>query len=351
MKKSLAMALAASFVMSAAGTVFAAEVPNPFDIKFDGSINVQSRTDVRTNGPAADVTASGIKSTLTLNAEKALTNNLSLYSRFTYQGFSNTTAEDKQADYIDEKYNGTFDAFGFKYQNAGINYVLGSQAMTIGATGIVYDNGWIGNHSLPYALKVNGKSGATDLTAFYAKTNYQNGYENDKFYGVQGQYAINSKTSVGGFYAHDSYGAYTTRIDANHNFLYGKDSINYYGVNVSYKFDNKLGFVAEYIKSSADQDSKGYIGSFNYAFDKNTTAGLSYYNIEDQAAIVDGNWASATTAPFSNAKGYIVSVGHKLGTDVTLNASYDTQDKINAVGHAGASVDRNRTKVGVTVNF
>lgn len=344
MKKSLAMALAASFVMSAAGTVFAAEVPNPFDVKFDGSVNVQYRNDERSNYVAKpDSTVNAFKTTFVLNAEKSLTKNLSLYSRFTYQNFSNGDAEGPQADYIDDKYNGAIDAFGFKYNNAGVNYVLGSQALTIGATGLVYDNGFIGKHALPYALKVSGKAGATDLTGFYAKTNYQDGKDNDKFYGLQGQYAINDKSNVGAFYAHAAYG-----VD---NGYVTKDSMNYYGVNTSYKFTNKLGFVAEYIKSSADQDNKGVIGGFTYAADSKNTFGVSSYRVEDQAAIVDGNLMSMTTAPFSNAKGYIISYSNKLGTDVTLNASYDTMDKINDSGKAGASNDRNRTRVGVTVNF
>lgn len=350
MKKTLAMAVAASVVMSAAGTVFAAEeTTSPYDFKFDGSINVQYRNDEITKNVSPkwseDYTANGMKTTITLNLEKGIAKNLSVYSRFTSQGFSNGLAKAKQADYVDDDYNTAIDAFGFKYNNAGVNYVLGSQALTIGATGLVYDNGFIGQHALPYALKVSGKSGATDLTAIYAQTNYQDGYDNDKFYVLQGQYAINDKSSVGAFYAHSTYGDYTKPL------VYNKDSLNYYGINTSYKFTDKLSFVGEYIKSSADVDNKGYIGGFTYAFDTKTSMGAGYYRVEDQAAIVDGNLASMTTAPFSNAKGYIVSINHKVAKDVTINASYDTMDKINDQGVAGASNDRNRTRVGITVNF
>jgi predicted porin len=347
MKKQIAMALAASCILGAAGTAFAAEVPNPFDIKFDGSVTLQYRNDERSNAfdPTNNNTRNGFKTTFILNAEKAFNEHFSLYSRLTYQNINGGDAEGPFQDYVDDQYNGAIDAFGFKYNNAGVNYVLGSQAFTLGATGIVYDNGFLGKHALPYALKINGKAGATDLTAIYAKTNYQDDYDNDKFYVLQGQYALNDKTSVGGFYAHTDYGNYTKSL------VYNKDSLDYYGVNATYQFTDKLGFVGEYIKSDADRDNKGYIGGLTYAFDKKTTAGLSYYRVEDQAAIVDGNLYSMTTAPFSNASGYIVSVNHKVGPDVTLSASYDTMDKINNEGIAGADNDRNRTKIGVTVSF
>lgn len=346
MKKQLAMALAASVVMSAAGTVFAAE--NPYDFKFSGSINTQFRNDDRTNNfdGSSNVNASGLKTTITLNMEKALTENLALYSRFTHQSFNNKTAKEYQADWVDEDYNTAIDAFGLKYNNAGVNYVVGSQALTLGTTGILYDNGFLGRHALPYALKIDAKAGATNLTAVYAKTNYQDGVDNDKFYYLQGQYAVNDKANVGAFFAHAAYGNNTKNLIVNQD-----DSINYYGINTSYKLTNKLNFVAEFIKSDADRDDKGCLGGFTYAADNKNTFGASYYHVGDQAAIVDANLHSMTTAPFSNAKGYILSYNYKVNNNTTVAASYDTQDKLNSNGLAGADNDRNRTRVGVTFSF
>lgn len=345
MKKQLAMALATSVVMSAAGTVFAAE--DPYDFKFSGSLNTQFRSDDKTNYSNGDenVNATGLKTTLTINMDKALTDNLSLYSRFTHQSFNNNGAKD-QADWIKEDYNTAIDAFGLKYNNAGVNYTVGSQALTLGATGLVYDNGFIGRHALPYALKIEGKAGATNLTAGYAKTNYQDGVDNDKFYYLQGQYAVSDKANVGAFFAHAAYGNDTkTNLIVNN-----EDSLNYYGISASYKITDKLNFVTEFIKSNADKDDKGYIGGFTYALDNKNTFGASYYRVEDQAAIVDANLHSMTTAPFSNAKGYILSYNYKLNNNTTVAASYDTQDRIND-GLAGAINDRNRTRVGVTFSF
>lgn len=341
MKKQLAMALAASVVMGAAGTVFAAE--NPYDFKFSGSLNTQFRQDDKTNylNNDPDVNASGLKTTLTINMEKALSNNLSLYSRFTHQSFNNTLAK-QQADWVNEDFNTAIDAFGLKYNNAGVDYVVGSQALTIGATGLVYDNGFIGKHALPYAAKISGKAGATDLTAIYAKTNYQSGLDDENFYVLQGQYALDGKTTVGGFFAHASYGANTKATD---------DTMNYYGVSTAYKFTDKLNFVGEFIKSNANDDNKGYIGGLTYAFDNKNTFGASYYRVEDQAAIADANLGNMTTAPNGNAKGFIFSYGYKLNNNTSFAASYDTQDKIKDAGTAGTSNDRNRTKVGVTFSF
>lgn len=348
MKKSLAMALAASVVLSAAGTVFAAEDSN--DFKFNGSFTTQFRSDDRTNHHTnADVKATGLKSTLTINMEKPLTDNLSLYGRFTHQNFNNQTAQDYQADWIKEDYNTAIDAFGFKYNNAGVNYVIGSQALTIGATGLVYDNGFIGEHALPYAVKASSKVGATDLTAIYARTNYQHvnsdneKMHNENFYVLQGQYAANEKTTLGAFFARANY--------EDMNAAVTKDSMNYYGLSAGYKLTDKLNFVGEYIKSTADDDNKGYIGGLSYAIDSKNTVGASYYRVEDQAAISDANLASMTTAPFSNAKGYILSYSYKYKENITLAASYDTQDKINDQANAGANNDRNRTRVGVTFTF
>lgn len=339
MKKSLAIALAASFVMTAAGSVFAAE--NPSDLKFSGSINSQYRKDDKSNG--SNAYSSGLKTTLTLNMDKSLTKNLALYARFTHQTFNNDAAERMQADWANEDYNTAIDAFGFKYNNAGVDYVLGSQALTIGATGLVYDNGFLGRYALPYALKASGKSGATDLTAIYARTNYDQA-DNENFYVLQGQYAVDAKTSVGAFFARANYEKATnTTVD--------KDNMNYYGINAGYKLTDRLSFVTEYIKSNANADDKGYIGSFSYALDNKNTFGASYYRVEDQAAISDAQLTSMTTAPYSNAKGYILSYSHTVNDNTKLAVSYDTIDKINDTAKAGANWDRNRTRIGVTYNF
>lgn len=339
MKKRLAMALAATVVMSAAGTVFAAEDSN--DFKFNGSFNTQFRHDDRSNGKTDD--ASGLKTTITINMDKNLTDNLGLYARFTHQAFNNDQAQNVQKDWIDEDYNTAIDAFGFKYNNAGVNYVVGSQALTIGATGLVYDNGFIGEHALPYAATISGKVGATDLTAIYARTNYQHDVDNEKFYVLQGQYALNKKTTIGGFFAHTNYGANTLATD---------DSMNYYGISTAYKLTDKLNFVGEYIKSNADDDNKGYIGGLSYALDNKNSFGASYYRVEDQAGIADANLGNMTTAPNGNAKGYILSYKYKYNDNTTIAASYDTQDKLkNNPAAAGANYDRNRTRVGVTFSF
>jgi hypothetical protein len=218
--------------------------------------------------------------------------------------------------------------------------------LTIGS-GLIYDNGFIGKHSLPYAAVVSKKVGATDLTAFYAKTNYQESNDNDKFYGLQGSYAVNDKFTVGGMFTAVKYG------NNNPYATYAHDtSENFFEINGSYQIDPKLGFSAAYAKSNADTDNKAYIGTFNYAFDKKNKLGVSYYRSEDLSDIVDSNWGDMTTTPNANTKGVAVSYSNKINKDLTFSVSRSMYTAINSVSNGGSdSNDRVKTSAGLTYTF
>lgn len=339
MKKRIAALLAASFVLSASSAFAAELLPNPAGIKFDGSVSLQYRNDSKPNTP----TYNGLKWTTVLNAEKNIFENVDLYARMSYQYLDNQAEQGGMGDYINDGYNGGIDAFGLKIKSGGFNYVIGSQSLTIGS-GLIYDNGFIGKHALPYAFKMSGKMGATDVSAFYAKTNYQGGLDNDKIYAVEGKYALNDKTTIGALYAHASYGT-------DNSTAVGASSANFYGLNGSVKLTDKLNFSAEFVKSNASADNKGYIGSFGYAADAKNSFGFSYYRSEDLSNVRDANFGGMTTAPNANTKGYIVSWNHKLGSNVSFGVSYDSYKIINATAKTGTASDRDRTKVGVTVAF
>lgn len=344
MKKTLVAALAASFVLGIAGTALASDVlGSPLGINLDGSITFQYRNDDFDKKP----TQNDLKTLFILNANRNIAQNLDLYARFTYEGFLNTKDSEfgEARDYIDKDYNGAIDAFGFKYANAGYKYTLGSQAMTLGATGILYDDAYIGKHALPYALAVSGKSGATDLTAVIGKTNYQEGKDNDNLYALQGSYAVNDKATVGAVFARADYG------DDNPYVLKPGEAVNYYGLNTSYKLTPKLSFTAEYIKSDADKDNKGYVGAFSYKPNSKDAFTAAYWRVEDQAAIEDSNLGSMTTF-WGNAKGYTLAWSHKVSQDVTFSIADHNFDNINDKSNGNnPEQGRNTFRTGVTIAF
>lgn len=356
MKKTLVAALAASFVLGLASTALASDVlGSPLGINLDGSITFQYRNDdfdkyVSSSNPNKSV--NDWKTLFVLNANRNIAQNLDLYARFTYESFLNTTDKEFGAarDYIDKDYNGAIDAFGLKYANAGYKYTLGSQALTLGATGILYDNGYIGKHALPYALTVSGKSGATDLTAVIGKTNYQSGKDNDNLYALQGSYALNDKATVGAVFAQVNYGN-SALADAEKN-----KNVNYYTLNTSYKLAPNLTFTAEYLKSDADRDNKGYVGAFSYKPNSKDAFTAAYWRVEDLAAIEDNNFGSMTTF-WGNAKGYTLAWSHKVSQDVTFSIADHNFDSINSTsdgkgtqaGNPGQG--RNTFRAGVTIAF
>lgn len=345
MKKSLVLALAAGCMMSAT-TALAA----PGDFTFDGSVDfkygsVNRPQDGNVGNAAHSKFANGYFSDLTLNGNLNLAKNLDAYARFTYQFMENSIKGTTYQNYISSDDNGALDAFGLKYSNAGYSYTLGSQALTIGS-GLIYDNGFIGRHTLPYAAVVSKKVGATDLTAFYAKTNYQSGVDNDKFYGLQGSYAVNDKFTVGGMFTKVKYGN-----DNNYLTTGNGDSQNFYEVSAAYQIDPKLGFNTAYAKSNADEDNKAYIGTLSYKFDKNNKLGVSYYRVEDLANINDYNYAGLTTTPNANTKGVSVSYSAVLGKDATFSISRSMYTAIKDTAVTGDANDRVKTTAGVTVTF
>lgn len=335
MKKSLILALAASFVVSAAGTALAA----PGDVKFDGNVTIQYRED---NKPAAGASASGLRSTFTLNGNVEVAKNLDFYARYTYQTLQgNLTLA--QADYAADRFNSAIDAYGFKYNNAGYNYVVGQQALTLGA-GLIYDNGFIGRHALPYAATVNKKIGVVDTTVFYAKTNLQEGLDNDKFYGIQGTYAATDKLNLGALYTNVKYGTTNT-------YYATQTSQNFYELSADYQLAPKVSLSAAYAKSNASENNKAYVTSVGYKFDAKNAISAGYYRSEDQSNINDQNFGGLTTFPNANTKGYMFRYSHKIGKDASFSLVRDQYIVINPTALTGTGSDRQRTRATVSINF
>lgn len=353
MKKQLLAAVTASILISAVGTAFAAEETNK-DIKFDGSFSIKYRDQEKLNVAAGtpDKIRTAWKSTLTLNMDAPLTNNLDFYTTFNYQNVNTKAGGGTfSKDYFNssDHTNSGITAFGLKYKNAGYSYVVGSQAMTLGG-GLAYDNGYIGKNALPYALNVSKKVGATDLNLIVAKTNYQSGKENDKFYAIQGSYAVTPQTDLGAMFAHVSYGNSTLTDMGNM-----KDSgVNFYSIYGSHKLSDKATLSGEYIRASSSINNQGFQTNFSYKLDEKNTLGAGYYRVEDQASIYDLNGGGMTTSPNNNAEGYIVSWKHKFDKNISFTVADLNYKAITgtSITNGGAGpTDRNRFFTNVTVTF
>ncbi len=347
MKKSLIIALAGSFIISIAGTAFAADKSDSSDLKVEGSLSVQYRSqkdDNYANG-TPNQTRDGLKTTLELDVEKGLVKNLNLYARFTNEWFKSSYG-DFGADYVgDRSNNGSVDALGLKYKNAGYTYTVGTQVMTLGG-GLIYDNGFVGKHSQPEAVTINGKVGATDVTLIAAKTYYQAGVADDKFYVLQGSYAINEKASIGAMFAHVAYGASTASL-----YALPTANPNYYSLYGSYKFTDKLSGSAEFVKSSAATDNKAYLAMLKYQIDTNNSFGVGYYRAEDYSDIVDYNAADMTGCPDTNGQGYILRWNTKLAKNVSFSFADWQHNKIKSSSLIAGGTDRNRFNATLCVTF
>lgn len=338
MRKGLALALAAGVIMST-GTAFAAEN----GLKVDGSVQIQYRDDEKTFNDGSKQTSNGFRETFVLNANQKITDNLDLFARFTYQNLA--AGVNGTGDYIKDDYNGGIDSFGLKLKQGSWNWTAGEQGFTIGGQGLIYDNGFIGKYSNPYAIIGNGKLGLVDTTVFYARTHYQKGYDQDNFAGAQFSYGISDAAKVGVFYTKWNAGT-------SSEVKFGYNNLNFYGIDYNYQIDKKLGFAAEYAKSSASNNNKAYIAGFDYDATGNDNLAAKYYRSEDLSNIPDMNWSDMTTAPNSNAKGVILSWRHTLSKNTNVKLAYDTQNPIKKSGAvSGTSTDRDRTRLSYNITF
>ena len=217
--------------------------------------------------------------------------------------------------------------------------------MTLGG-GLIYDNGFVGKHSQPEAVTINGKVGATDVTLLAAQTYYQTGIANDKFYVLQGSYAINEKASIGAMFAHVAYGASTASL-----YALPTANLNYYSLYGSFKFTDKLTGSAEVVKSNAASDNKAYLGMLKYQIDDKNSFGIGYYGAGDYSDIVDYNAGDMTGSPDTNGQGYILRWKTKLTKDVSFSLADWQHNKIKSSSLIAGGTDRNRFNATLCVTF
>ena len=352
MKKTLPVALTACLVLSIAG-VAAAETSDSSDLKLDGSVHVEYRADKNSNSiypGASDATHDGLKTTFFLNADKKIADNLDFYARLVNRSASTNLGKNYAADYMDSDNRTnitTIDQLGLKYKNAGWNYKLGSQNLSLGATGLLYDDTrYAGQHILTNALTTTGKVGVIDLKTAIAKTNYQSGTENDNLYYIHGGYSAD-KSTYGFGYARANYGSTSAKKAANNS------GLNYYTADFSYKLTNDLHFSSEFTQSSAKEQNKGINLVLFHMFNKNTNGGVAYFKVEEQGNIQNAN-EGGMTYQWGNAEGYGVFFNHKLSKNVTFNLADFQMSPINrnlATHNSGMPETQNTLRIGATYNF
>lgn len=352
MKKKLLTALVANLMVFSMGSVFAASSTTDNDcVTFDGNITFHYRDQHDGNyvDGKSSQTRTAFKSTLKLNTNIRLTNNISLYSRFSYQHMNKEDAAFAR-DYADKSASdlndAAIDAFGVKYVDKNYNVVIGSQVLKLGG-GLLYDNGFMGRYSMAYAINVTKKMSSGDVTAIVAQTNYQTGKENDKFFVLQGDYHLNPKTDLGTMVAHVNYGG-TTKADFN----IPDSSVTFFSVYGSRKLTNKLDFSAEYLVGTTSSDNQGFQANLGYQLDKKNRLLAGYYYVEDQANIFDDNFGDMTGAANNNTKGIVVAWIHKFNDKTSFMIGDLNYKKVNSNSLSQCVTDdRNRFFTNFSINF
>lgn len=279
MKKKLLMAAIAAMIAMPTTAALAAPV------QLDGELEMQYSQD---NATKKD----GGRFTMKLNAKTNIAKNLDLYGRFAAQGiteqeFRNDFRIAPGAYSKDTKSMAEIDQFGFLYSNAGVNYKLGRQGGTIGATALLYSTeGYVGRDIMADGITIKAKSGVTDLSVTALKEVYG---DSNKAYAVSGSYKPAKDWTLG---------ATLARYDA------AAVDRNYWAVNTGYEV-GKANFTAEYAKSNAGDANKAYDLGVSYAFDKKLSASATYYRVENNGDM--GGWTDFDP----NMKGFYYGLNYK----------------------------------------
>lgn len=301
MKKSMIMALVAAFVLSIAGSAFAAP------ITFDGMVSIQYRENTYSNAPDFNNTITKF----VLNGKApAFGDNVDLYFRL---GAEKVSEAGSGRDFVqfpgsDTKSAFALDQFGFVYKNAGWNYKIGRQDTTLGATALLYNNDFfVGKHIFNDGITITGKSGVTDLKVVAVQEERYADSSDNKLYALAASYKPADKWTLG---------ATVARYD-----MVAGAASNHYAVNVGYDC-GKASFFGEYAKSDADVSNKAYDFGMSYSFDKKNAAYAIYHRTE-----ANGDIGGMTD--FDNGeKGMYYGFNHKFDKTTTLKFFYKDNTSI-----------------------
>jgi len=311
-KKALTAALAAAFVLTTAGSVFAA----PID--FSGDVKLHYRWETQTG---SDDTSGG-KLWFRLNAKTEVAKNVDAYARFASQHLTN--------DHIGADFNSTYygtssatslDRFGFIVKGKDFNYTIGRQGTTLGGLALMYStDGYMGEGiGAIDGVTVTGKSGVTNIKAVAGEV-WDDKAATQKLYALDASYSPAKDLTVGG-----------TLIRTT-----SADDINYWGVNAAYT-TGKATWLGEYSKANSDAGDKAYAYGVSYAFDSKNSA-YTFYS------------SAGSAYPFTdfdqNMKGMYYGVSHKITKDYTFDLFYKDMEYID-----GTDAGKDKTSLRTTVTY
>jgi hypothetical protein len=322
MKKALVAALAASFVLTTAGSVFAAQP------EFDGKIQYQHRFN-KDAGFESD--ENRLKFVLNGHAD-AIAKNMNLYFRISAEKLGGSTQTSRSFNYFPGQEWGTvndavgfFDQFGVEIKNAGWNYKVGRQDAFIGANGLIYDSTYgIGRHIFADGVTVTGKSGVTNISAVALQLD-QYVQDDSKLYALAASYNPSKKLTLGATLA--KYNKGTGGNDVT-------EDANFWDINTAYTFNSKLDGYAEYAKSNLDTNNTAYVYGLNYSLDKKNFLWTCYSHVEANGNIHDG---MSTTTFDHKREGMWYGFGHTFDKTTSFALYYgdmkwlDTGNKVTSL--------------------
>ncbi|WP_312420576.1 porin [Anaerospora hongkongensis] len=305
-KKALCAAIAAAFVLTTAGTVFANGV------EFNGGISYQFRQN--TKDGADDATGTRFNFILNGTAPE-VSKNIDLYFRIAGQrtnGIDGWRDFEVKNENVSDTSVFALDQFGFNYKNAGWNYKVGRQTSFIGATGILYDDtAAFGKHIFGDGITITGQTGAVDVKLSAVEFDFLNG-ANPKLYSASASYKANKDLTVGGTFAKE------TGIG---------DDLNIWTVNAGYNINDRLNVYGEYAKSNADHYDTAYAIGGSYNLDKKNTLWAVYSRVEEGASFYSQPTDNQSSTFDAGGKGMYYGVDHKF--DKTTSLSFFYKDMTN----------------------
>lgn len=354
-KKVVCMAaaiIACAGAASASGTTAdSQERATPEGFKVNGEVKLRYRIDHNTNDQFGNGTNKGLRSILVLNMTQSMGKHAGLYARYSYLNAPDELTNTFGADVVEGGKNSysTLDQYGVIYKNAGWSYKLGAQNLTLGATGLLYDDTrYYGSHIFNHALNVNGKIGKVSVNGIMAQSNYTSGYDNDKLFYVHGSLPVNRSTFGLGF-AHANYGADTAAAKVEN----GDSSMNYYTADFGYRLTDNLFFHSEFIRSSAADNNKGINLVLFHNFNARTNGGIAWFRVEGQAGIQQLSQGNMTYQ-WGNAQGYGFFFNHKITKDLTFSLTDFEMKQISRLSSdnpSGMPGDQNTLRIDLTYKF
>lgn len=310
MKKTILAATIAAALTLSTGAALA----NP--VTFDGSASTQFRHNTADHAASTD----GNKQTFILNATSDLGNNYTFFARIAAQHATMNSGADFQRSIYSSNYAVAVDQFGVKYNGGNWNATIGRQAMTVGATGILYDNsGYLGRGWMNDGVTITRTIDNATYTLLAAQED-RNGSDN-KLYSLHADFKTANDLTLGATLAKYDY---ETNVASNTAL---KDDPTYWAINANYAL-GKANLFTEYAKSSVDTKNKALAIGAAYDFDGKNSLTVVSHKTEGNADMGAGN-----TTFDNNEKGFYYTYNHAFDkqTSLTLvykdNKNIDTNDK------------------------